>query len=199
MKGKGWWEHLSVGAIEVAGEPWCLQHLRAHSHEVQLPGSGVQPSIAVMLRLEYSSHCVSHGARQGLALDFDSIGLDSLVIDHRGIYRAFCPTRHRLSLQLPAIMCNLADRQCLFTGHSNWLTLEGNQFGFPEGSHYEVYFNMRREAATSLRIYVESAYVRDARHAAGSQSRFKRHEKIKGWLLMLKKLRNEPVRRPMRH
>ncbi|MEW9681154.1 hypothetical protein [Pseudomonas sp. TE50-2] len=199
MKGKGWREHLSVGAIEVAGEPWCLQHLRAHSHEVQLPGSGVQPSIAVMLRLEYSSHCVSHGARQGLALDFDSIGLDSLVIDHRGIYRAFCPTRHRLSLQLPAIMCSLADRQCLFTGHSNWLTLEGNQFGFPEGSHYEVYFNMRREAATSLRIYVESAYVRDARHAASSQSRFKRHEKIKGWLLMLKKLRNEPVRRPIRH
>ncbi|MFT0865158.1 hypothetical protein [Pseudomonas sp. CAM1A] len=199
MKGKGWREHLAAGTIEVAGEPWCLQHLRAHSHEVQLPGSGVQPSITVMLRLEYSSHCVSRGAGQGLALDFDSIGLDSLVIDHRGIYRAFCPTRHGLSLQLPAIMCGLADRQCLFTGHSNWLTLEGNQFGFPEGSHYEVYFNMRREAARSLRIYVESAYVRDVGHAARSQSRFKRHEKIKGWLLMLKKLRNEPVRRPIRH
>lgn len=199
MKGKGWREHLLAGAIEVSGEPWSLLHLRAHSHEVLLPGSGVQPPIAVALQLEYSSHCVSRGARQGLTLDFDSIGLDRLVIDHRGIYRAFCPTRHGLSLQLPAIMSSLADRQCLFTGHSNWLTLEGNQFGFPEGSRYEVYFNMRREAARSLRIHVESAYVRDPAHSASSQSRFKRHEKIKGWLLMLKKLRNEPVRRPGRH
>ncbi|QXH47072.1 hypothetical protein KSS93_03880 [Pseudomonas xanthosomatis] len=196
MKGKAWREHLAAGRIEAAGRSWCLQHLQAHTHGLLLPG--VPVAIEATLHFEYSSHCVSHGPPHGQALDFQAIGLDRLVIDSRGISRAFCPVRYGLSLQLPSIMSTLADRQCLFTGHSNWLTVEGNQFGFPEGTQYEVYFNMRRESTKVLKVHVESAYVRDPEHPSAGKGRFKRHEKIKGWLLMLKKLRNEPVRRPAR-
>ncbi|WP_201203569.1 hypothetical protein [Pseudomonas sp. S37] len=198
MKGKGWKEHLANGQIDVAGTCWSLLHLRPESHLLAIPGLEAHGLQALTLVVEYSSHCVSFGPKQGMELDFHDIGQDHLLIDHRGIRRAFCPGRHQLSLQLPAIMASLADRQCLFTGHSNWLTLEGNQFGYPDGSRYEVYFNLRRDSARSLKVHVESAYIRDQNHPSSRPTSLKRHEKIKGWLLMLKKLRNEPIRRPAR-
>ncbi|WP_339466710.1 hypothetical protein [Pseudomonas capeferrum] len=198
MKGKGWKEHLARGRFDVGGVTWSLLHLRSCSHQIVIPGLAVQGVQAVTLAIEYSSHCVSYGPKQGVELDFDEMGHDHLLIDHRGVCRAFCPRRYTLSIQLPSIMASLADRQCLFTGHSNWLTLEGYQLGYPEGSHYEVYFNLRRESARSLRVHVESAYIRDPGHPSSRPMRLKRHEKIKGWLLMVKKLRGEPIRRPVR-
>lgn len=198
MKGKGWKEHLALGQIEVAGSSWSLLHLRPISHQLEIPGLADQGMGEVTLAVEYSSHCVSYGPKQGTELDFDHMGHDHLLIDHRGIRRAFCPGRHKLSVQLPLIIASLPGRQCLFTGHSNWLTIEGNQFGYPEGSRYEVYFNLRRDSPRTLKLYVESAYVRDPSHPSNRPTALKRHEKIKGWLLMLKKLRNEPIRRPVR-
>lgn len=198
MKGKGWKEHLARGQIEVSDTCCSLLHMRPATHLLAIPGLAAHGLQELTLTVEYSSHCVSHGPRQGAELDFDSIGDDHLLIDHRGIRRAFCPRRYELSFQLPAIMASLADRQCLFTGHSNWLTLEGNQFGYPDGSRYEVYFNLRRDSARTLKVHVESAYVRDQDHPSSRPTNLKRHEKIKGWLLMLKKLRNEPIRRPVR-
>lgn len=194
MKGKGWKQHLANGQIAVAGRTWSLLHLRPQMYEVMIADSVLHTTVE--LRIEYSSHCVSYGPKQGQALDFDRIGVDHLLIDHRGIFRAFCPRRHHLSTQLPAIMQTLTERQCLFTGHSNWLTLEGHQFGYPDGTGYEVYFNLRRQSANCLGIHVESAYVRDPDHPSGRSGSPKRHEKIKGWLLILKKLRGEPIRRP---
>jgi len=198
MKGKRWKDHLARGEIHVAGVAWSLLHLRPGSLHVVIPEHSTQGSQVVTLAIQYSSHCVSYGPKQGAELDFEAIGVEHMLIDHRGIRRAFCPGRYKLSIQLPSILASLADRQCLFTGHSNWLTLEGHQFGYPEGSCYEVYFSLRREAALNLTVYVESAYVRDAGHPSHRPVRFKRHEKIKGWLLMLKKLRNEPIRRPVK-
>ncbi|MEN5305239.1 hypothetical protein [Pseudomonas sp. TWI628] len=198
MKGKGWKDHLARGQIEVAGSTWSLLHLRPISHHLKIPGLADEGMGEVALAVEYSSHCVSYGPKQGTELDFDHMGHDHLLIDHRGIRRAFCPNRHKLSVQLPSIIASLPERQCLFTGHSNWLTIEGNQFGYPEGSRYEVYFNLRRDSPRSLKLHVESAYVRDPGHPSNRPTALKRHEKIKGWLLILKKLRNEPIRRPVR-
>lgn len=197
MKGRGWKEHLARGHIDVAGVSWSLLHLRPGLHQVVIPAHSTQEPQEVTLAIEYSSHCVSYGPKQGAELNFEALGLEHLLIDHRGICRAFCAGRYRLSVQLPTIMASLADRQCLFTGHSNWLTMEGHQFGYPEGSRYEVYFSLRRESAQSLKVYVESAYVRDVDHPSHRPLRLKRHEKIKGWLLIMKKLRNEPIRRPV--
>jgi hypothetical protein len=91
MKGKGWKEHLARGQIEVAGSSWSLLHLRPISHRLKIPGLADRGMGEVALAVEYSSHCVSYGPKQGTELDFEHMGHDHLLIDHRGIRRAFCP------------------------------------------------------------------------------------------------------------
>lgn len=198
MKGKYWQDHLSTGHITVSGQNRCLKHLLPHSHSIIIKGRDREPDTELQLNIEYSSHCVSTGPSQGQHIDFDTIGHDHLIVDHRSVYRAFHQSRYKLSSLLPVIIKSLDQRQCLFTGHSNWLTLEGQQLGYPEGTVYEVYFNIRRQSLQALNLHIESAYIRDPAYQAGQPVNFKRYEKIKGWLLLLKKARNEPVRKPGR-
>lgn len=199
MKGKSWPEHLNVGSITAAGTVWMLAHLQSHEVIIPIPESEGRGAQEVKLKVSYSSHCVSYGPKNEDPIDFEACGWDHLIIDHRSIYRAFHPGRYKLSRQLPRIIETLADRQCLFTGHENWLTVESQQLGYPVGSLYEVYFHLKRikEEKNTLALIVESAYVPD-RTAPGSPQRFKKHEKIRGWKLILKRARNERIRPPSR-
>nr|WP_091013794.1 hypothetical protein [Azotobacter beijerinckii] len=197
MRGKFWPDHLGYGSIEVAGTCWFLAHLRPHSCTVVVPGSAGSPAVTLTLDIEYSSHCISKGPKKGQSIDFGSIGHDHLVIDHRQIQRAFNVERYHLSHLLPKIIQSLHQRHCLFTGHQNFLTLELGEFpGYPPGAKYEVFFSVRKgDARNTLRVIVESAYVRDE-DADNAPVSFKKDDRIRGEKLLLKKARGEPIRQP---
>lgn len=197
VRGKFWPDHLDTGSITVAGACWSLVHLRPHSCEIVIPASGASPAVTLTLDIEYSSHCVTKGPKGGQSIDFEVLGHDHLVIDHRRIWRAFNAERYRLSYLLPDIIQSLHERHCLFTGHQNFLTLElGELPGYAPGTKYEVFFSVRQaDQRNALRIIVESAYVRDE-DAENAPVRFKKDERIKGCKLLLKKARGEEIRRP---
>ncbi|MDC8636222.1 hypothetical protein NY671_22315, partial [Xanthomonas hortorum pv. pelargonii] len=59
----------------------------------------------------------------------------------------------------------------------------------------EVYFNVAARGRGAVRIYVESAYVRDE-DADNDPYKFKKDDRIKGWRLLLNRATGRPVRRP---
>ncbi|RNK43446.1 hypothetical protein C9401_13465, partial [Xanthomonas vasicola pv. vasculorum] len=75
---------------------------------------------------------------------------------------------------------------CLFTNGDNFLTMELQQLipGYPPGVQYEVYFNVTTRGGGAVRIYVESAYVRDE-DADNDPYKCKKEDRIKGWRLLL--------------
>ena len=100
-----------------------------------------------------------------------------------------------LSHHLPGIFETFIDRLCLFTGHENWLTIEILD---PSGKRqeYEVFFSVTKQSSGMLRIYVESAYVRELNNPGNRPVHLKRRDKVRAKVLLAKKLRGEPIRRP---
>jgi len=197
MQGKYWRDHLAAGYIEVGGTSFSLAHLRPQRLFASIEEEAGKTT-QLALDIEFSSHCVSKGPKKGTVIDFSVIGYDQLLIDHRSNWRAFHAGRHGLSYLLPQIIGSLHERPCLFTGHENFLTVELHQLlpGYPPGSQYEIYFSARQGSdRNSVRIVVESAYVRDE-EADNDPYKFKKDDRIKGWRLLLKKARGEGIRRP---
>lgn len=63
---------------------------------------------------------------------------------------------------------------------------------------YEVFFNVTWQSSNMLRVYVESAYVRDSKYAGLRPNKKGRRDKMGGKILLTKKLRKEPIRQPPR-
>ncbi|MBS9438785.1 hypothetical protein EAE91_17040 [Photorhabdus noenieputensis] len=68
-----------------------------------------------------------------------------------------------MSFCLPDIVKTISSRICYKTGKGNFFTIElTNDNG--ETVDYEIYFKVSRESRGKLRLFVESAYVRDNDH-----------------------------------
>jgi hypothetical protein len=83
----------------------------------------------------------------------------------------------------------------LFTGHENFLTLELGDLmpGLGVDARYEIYFSVRKaEAKNTLKVFIESAYVRDE-EADNQPVNFKKTDKITGWKVFLNKACGSPV------
>lgn len=65
-----------------------------------------------------------------------------------------------------------------------------------ETEEYEVFFSITRQSSRMLRIYVESAYVREPEKVTNKPVHLKRRDKVRAKVLLAKKLRGEPIRRP---
>lgn len=198
MQGKYWKDHQDKKHIEIDGVCWLLDHLRPFSFNMNIPAANGQPAVTLAIELEYSSHCISRGPRKNEEIDFQSAGYERLVIDHREIRREFKQDRHALSFLLPSIVTTLRDRRCFFTGKENFLTFEIGEIlpGYAKDTKYEIFFNVRRgDARNSLRLFIESAYVRDE-EADNEPVNFKKSDKITAWKLFLKKSRGESIKAP---
>ncbi|APO93313.1 hypothetical protein [Xanthomonas vesicatoria] len=198
MKEKYWPDHLAKGYIAIEGAQFSLTHLQPFNYQVAVQAPNQAP-VTVAVHVEFSSHCVSKGPpKNGPALVFRA-SHDDLVIDQRRIWRCFHPARYEASVLLPDILRTLDQRPCLFTNGDNFLTLELQQLipGYPPGVQYEVYFNVTTRGGGVVRIYVESAYVRDE-DADNDPYKFKKEDRIKGWRLLLNRATGKPVRRPPR-
>lgn len=183
------------GYKEIDGIRLDLSHLQDTIYRFSIEATAQFPKIDFNVLVQYSSHCISWGPKRNEVIDFDLIGADRLVVDDKGIRRCFCDSRYQLSSNLPGVFETLIDRQCLFTGRENWLTVEIlNSNG--ETEEYEVFFSITRQTSRMLRIYVESAYVRDSENITNKQIHLKRRDKVRAKVLLAKKLRGEPIRRP---
>jgi hypothetical protein len=193
-----WISILRRGFIEVANVRYDLAHLLASAFTFVIPASQRFSAVTATVHVEYTSHCVSFGAGPNGPLDFEVLGNARKIFDHRNVARAFCPDRYRWSLKLPAIIEQLEERRCYFTGHSNWLVIEDiDDRG--EAVEYEVFFRLRRAAAGQLRLVIESAYVRDAERpqTAGKPGIPRNRRSIVRFRVMAAKiLRGESIRDP---
>lgn len=191
-----WHQLLKQGHLDVDGRRYDLSHLLARVVEFTMPATGKFPALTVSMQVEYTSHCVTYGsAIDGKPFDFTSLSPARRLRDHRGIERVFCFDRYRWSLQLPEIIARLDSHTCYFTGRENWLAIDMID---DEGRRceYEVFFRLRRgDAPRTLRLVVESAYVRDPAKKKPGLPRSRRG-RIKFAVMAAKILRGEPIRDP---
>lgn len=88
------------------------------------------------------------------------------------------------------------DRICFYTGYNNWLTIElFDKEGNPQA--YEIFFTVTKQSKKMLRIFVESAYIRDV--PPGQEYKpisYKRRDRVRAKVLLAKKLRGEALHKP---
>lgn len=193
-----WREIRQAGSKTVRGKSYDLTHLRDSIFSFTIAANKAYTEINADMLIQYSCHCISIGPPHGERFDFMELGMDQLVIDDRGNERRFSPERYEWSKNLPDIIRSLpSDQMCFFTGRENLLTIEIlDSTGVPHT--YEVFFNLTRQSSRFVRVYVESGYVRTADDKFRRPSDFRRQAKIRGKVLLAKKLRNQPIRAPRR-
>jgi len=192
---RNWSEVRARKEVVVDGICCSLTHLQDTEYRLRIPASGKYPELAIVLFVIFSSHCISWGPSLGEQVDFSVMGEDRRIIDEQGIHRCFDPIRYALSLHLPRIFKTFAERECLFTGRRNWLTVEVlDAAGKPQ--EYEIFFRIFRQSSRVLRIFVDSAYVRDPHRSYKQPTPPMRRAKISAKVLMAKTLRGESVKRP---
>jgi len=190
------WNNIKKHGFKlIAGAHYDFSHLQDTKYHFTVEANNKYPEIRCVLLVQYSSHCVTWGPKRNQEIDFVTHGEDRRVIDDKGVHRCFCETRYVLSHHLPGIFETFINRLCLFTGHENWLTIEILDSS-GKRRDYEVFFSITRQSSRMLRIYVESAYVRELNNPGNRPVHLKRRDKIRAKVLLAKKLRREPIRRP---
>ncbi|MBN9478543.1 MAG: hypothetical protein J0H72_31180 [Burkholderiales bacterium] len=189
-----WARYLRQGFIEVAGNRYDLTHMRGPSFELAIAATPRYPALMLRIEVEFTSHCVSFGPKEGEALDFDTLGHERLILDHRDVPRAFCFDRYRWSLSLPEQVRTLDGHYCNFTGQGNWLVIRAiDDQGV--AVDYEIYFRLRRHDDNTLRMVIESAYVRTP-GSPGPGIPHDRKGRIRFQVMAAKVARGEPLRDP---
>lgn len=192
-----WIRYLQQGFIEVAGNRYDLTHMRGPTFELAIAATPRYPALTLHIEVVFTSHCVSFGPKDNEVLDFDTLGHDRLILDHRDVPRAFCFDRYRWSLSLPELIRTLDGHHCHFTGYGNWLVIRA----IDDQGHevdYEIYFQLRRHGEDTLRMVVESAYVR-APGAPGPGVPHARKGRVRFHVMAAKVARGESLRDPGAH
>lgn len=182
----------------VQGQAYDLGHLLSRIVEITIPASGAFPERRISMLVEYLSHCVNVGPESAdKPLDFEALGHSRRMIDHHRAERAFCFNRYRWSRHLPGSIAALNNENCFFTPHKNWLIVKGlDDLG--NKVDYEIYFRLRKgETKGTLRMVVESAYVRDKHRPSPGQPR-KRRDIVRFKVLASKVVEGKEVRNPGR-
>lgn len=194
-KAMDWRDLKTQGHIEIDGVPYDLSHLRDRKYSFEVEKTDKYPTLSFELLVQYSSHCVSLGTPRDASIDFAIHGEDHLILDDSGRARCFCERRHALSSHLPRIFSEILDRHVMFTGRENWLTIE--VLTENAGSRdYEIFFSLTRQTGNFLRLYVESAYVREAGFPGSPAHNVQRKSRVRAKVLFAKKLRGEAIREP---
>lgn len=107
----------------------------------------------VKVRIRFSNHCYSERYDETQHAD------RPVVMDHK-VKRAFCPVRYAHSRTLPELVRGLPESHVFLTPEANYVRI-----ALSPGAEYRMYFNIRRSGggAFDLDLYVESAYVADAK------------------------------------
>ena len=174
-------------AFTYQGQTYDLSHLHDLEFDLVQPAAKGKPERSYSIKVEFSLHCFAKEKKAG---DDPALAYS----DNRET-RTFCFDRYGLSHHLPAIMSSLDQRVCRHTGHGNFLTIDlVNQRG--DTVEYEVYFQpskTRSGGKTRIKLYVQSAYVRDE-NSLEYRPRPKKSRRISIHVIAHNTLHNKPIR-----
>lgn len=146
--------------LELEDELYSFDHLEPFN----MVFTSERISRELELNVRFSNHCFSHGIPVSGIYD-----QDYLIEGTEGNARIFCPTRYRLSFELPAIIQKMNDPQVKV-----YQTAERRNFAHviqidsPAGPYY-VFFELRKNSGfgtDDLKMIVESAYHQDPERPA---------------------------------
>lgn len=150
-----------------------MGHLHPFRYMFTQEAGDSKPAKTYNFLIEFGLHCFTRGPskRKGKALaDYPE---DLYYSDSRET-RIFCFRRHCLSSRLPDIAKGIPNVPCYHTGKGNFFVIDlVDRPGVDAGGEYEVYFKVSRQQRGLLRLFIESAYIRDSAHQS-SQPRKKK-------------------------
>jgi hypothetical protein len=124
------------------------------------PAKGTNPPRTYRVEVIFSLHCFTRG-------------LDNEIPDQAMLYsdtretRVFDFRRYELSRRLPGIVADLPQRTCYGADRRNFFIFEMVNQKSGDAQQYEVYFTASRSTKKDIiNLFLQSAYTRDAKHAA---------------------------------
>lgn len=142
-------------AFHFEGKIFDLSHLHPCEITFERLAKDGKAAIIYTVDVTYSLHCFAKEIPQSGTYDKRLEYSDSRET------RLFDLDRFDLSKKLPAVIRSLANRKCLHTWHSNYLTID---YQDEEGRRieYDVFFTVSKSMRRGrLNLYVQSAYRRD--------------------------------------
>ena len=121
--------------------------------------------------IEFSLHCFTRGPNTRRGEELHHVDRALHYSDSRET-RIFCFDRYGLSFALPDIAKSLNQRPCFHAGRGNFFVTEPMD-GSEGRKTYEVYFNVSRVNRGLLRLFVQTAYVRDSARGSSQPKRKK--------------------------
>ena len=134
------------------GKVFELGHLAPFTMELERSEKGNRPAVIFKVNVEFSFHCFTSKLPES---PFDP----KLKYSDAREVRAFDFERYELSKHLPDIVRSLTRRQCLHTGHGNFVTIDVVTAD-GETKKYYIFFEPSKSALRGrLKLYIQSAYV----------------------------------------
>lgn len=129
------------------------------------------------MEVEFSCHCFTRSLKEDEAVDPSRF--------YPGENRVFDCRRYEMSTSLLDIVSDLPKRGCFHTGHGNFFVLEHRE----DDETYEIYFRVEKVGKGRLKLFVQSAYIRDSQHGTGPQS-----NKIGFFVILFNTLTEKPIK-----
>tara|TARA_B100000446_G_scaffold154174_1_gene149908 strand:- start:379 stop:954 length:576 start_codon:yes stop_codon:yes gene_type:complete len=157
---------------------YSLAHLETMEHEYVQEAKGekgaksYKPERVYRFWIEFGLHCFTKGpsAHKGKVLaDYP----EELWYSDSRETRIFSFERYKWSLMLPNIAKGISRSPCYHTGKGNFFVISIDQ---KQGNReeYEVYFKVTRTGQKGrLRLFIESAYIRDPEHKSAQPKKNK--------------------------
>jgi len=136
-----------------------LAHLNPRTVIYEQPGKADKPTRRYSVEVSFGLHCFTRGFLANEKLS------QSLLYSDQRESRVFDFVRYELSKRLPDIVQGLPGRKCYHSGKGNFFTIATVDQG--KAVEYDVFFEASRSAKKgAIRLFVQSAYVRDAQHGS---------------------------------
>jgi hypothetical protein len=168
------------------GQTFDLFHLRPCSVTYRQPANDRAPEKVFEVDVEYSLHCFTHGVSN------DDFGSSDLLYSDNRETRVFDFERYELSKLLPEAIGNLPWSRCFHAGRGNYFSIE---IVHANGHvrEYDIFFAATRSSRRGrINLFVQSAYIRDAKHASNRPAR----KPISFWVILFNTLHRRPIRIP---
>lgn len=147
-----------------------LTHLNEFEWEFIQAAKNDMPEVRYIFIIEFGLHCFTRGLNLHKNEKWEAIQSDLIYSDPRE-KRIFDFNRYELSKKLPDITRDISKKNCFHTGKENFFIIELlNEEGLRQ--EYEVYFQVSKSKG-KLRLFVQSAYIRDLKHSASQPKKKK--------------------------
>lgn len=171
------------------GKNYSLGHLSEFQWTYTQAAQGSNPERSYKFIVEFGLHCFTYGPNKNKGETFESLPKDLHYSDSRET-RAFCFKRWKLSLNLPRIAKEISCKSCFNTGKGNFFTIELIDEATGRTQEYEVYFKVTRVRKGLLRLFVQSAYIRDQEHNTAQPKK----KKIGFFIIANNIQKNKPIK-----